>query len=55
MFFKTKSDISIKNPNKLKGRIIIGYCRSHETFIVFIKLKGYKEQYKRLAPRKFSR
>ena len=54
MFFKTKSDINIKNPNKLKGKIIIGYCRRYETFIVLIKLEGYKEQYKRLVPRKFS-
>ena len=50
MFFKTKSNINIKNTNKLKGKIIIGYCRSDKTFIVFINLKGYKEQYKRLVP-----
>ena len=55
MFFKRKSDITIEIPNKLKGRIIIGYCRDCETFIVFIKLQGYKEQYKRLLPRNFSR
>ena len=55
MFFKIKSDINIKNLNKLKGKIIICYCRSHETFIFFIKLEGYKEQYKCLVPRKFSR
>ena len=36
MFLKTKSDINIKNPNKLKGKIIIGYCSSHKTFIVFV-------------------
>ena len=44
MFFKTRSDISIRYPSKLKGKIIIGYCRKYETFIVFIKLEGYKEQ-----------
>ena len=54
MFFKTKSDTTIENTNKLKGRIIIGYCRDYETFIVFIKLQGYKGQYKCLLPRKFS-
>ena len=53
MFLKTKSDINIKNPNKLKGKIIIDYCRNHETFIFIIKLEGYKEQNKRLVPRKF--
>ena len=52
-FFKTKSDITLNNPNKLKGKIIIGYCRGHETFTIFIRLQGYKDQYKRLLPRKF--
>ena len=55
MFFKRKSDINIKNSNRFKGKIIIGYCRSHETFIFIITLEGYKEQYKRLVPRKCSR
>ena len=52
-FFKKKCDIAVANPNKIKGKIIIGYCRAQETFIVFIRLKGYKDQYKRLLPRKF--
>ena len=52
-FFKRKSDITIKNPNKLKRIIIIGYCRAYETFIVFIKLQGYKERYKHLLPKNF--
>ena len=54
MFFKRKCDIAVINPNKIKGKIIIGYCRAQETFKVFIRLKGYKDQYKRLLPRKFS-
>ena len=54
MFFKRKPDITIENPNELKRKIIIGYCRSHETFIIFIRLQGYRDQYKRLVLRKFS-
>ena len=52
-FFKQKSDyIKIINTDKLKGQIIIGYCCRYETFIFIIKLQGYKDQYKRLVPRK---
>ena len=54
MFFKRKCDIAEVNPNKTKEKIIIGYCGAQETFIVFIRLKGYKDQYKRHLPRKFS-
>ena len=46
MFFKTKCDITVNNPDKLKGKIIIGYCRAQETFINFIRLQCYKDQYK---------
>ena len=36
-FSKEKSDdITIINPNKFKGKIIIGYCRRYETFIIII-------------------
>ena len=52
MFFKRKFDFTIVNPDKLKGKIFIGYCRGHETIIVFIRLDGYKEQFKRLLPAK---
>ena len=53
-FFKQKSDdIRIINTDKLKGKIIIGYCRGYETFIFIIKLQGYKDQYKGLVPKKF--
>ena len=38
----------IINPNRLKGKIHIGYCREHETIIFIIRLNGYKDQYKRL-------
>ena len=38
MFFKTKCNITIDNPDKLKGKIIIGYCCAQETFIIFIKI-----------------
>ena len=54
MLFKAKYDITVDNPGKLKGKIIIGYCRAQETFINFIRLQGYKDQYKRLLARKFS-
>ena len=54
MLFKRKCDITAFNPNKVKGKIIIGYCRAQETFIVFIRLKGYEDQYKRLLLRNFS-
>ena len=50
-FVKRKCDFKIVNRDKLKGKTIIGYCHGHKTFIVFIKLQGYKEQYKRLVPR----
>ena len=54
-FSKEKSDnITIINPNKLKEKIIIGYCRRYETFIIIIKLQKHKDQYKRLVPKKFS-
>ena len=48
MFFKTKCDITVDNPDKLKGKIIIGYYRAQEALIIFIRLQGYKDQYKRL-------
>ena len=54
MFFKTKCDITVDNPDKLKGKIIIGYCRAQETFIIFIRLQGYKGQHKRLLATKYS-
>ena len=54
MFFKTKCDITVDNPDKLKGKIIIGYYRAQEALIIFIRLQGYKDQYKRLLARKFS-
>ena len=47
-------DIVVINNDKLKGKIIIGYCRQYETFIFIIKVEGCKDQYKRLVPRKFS-
>ena len=50
MFFKIKCEITVDNPDKEK--IIIGYCRAQETFIIFIRLHGYKDQYKRLLARK---
>ena len=50
---KKKCDITITNPNRLKCKIFIGYCRRHETFIFIIRLDGYKEQYKRILPIKF--
>ena len=54
-FFKQKSDnIRLINTDILKRKIIIGYCRRYETFIFIIKLQGYKDQYKRLVPKKFS-
>ena len=54
-FFEQKSDdIRIINTDKSKEKIIIGYCRRYETFIFIIKLQGYKGQYKRLVPKKFS-
>ena len=54
-FFKQKSDdIKIINTDKLKGKIVIGYCCRYETFIFIIRVQGYKDQYKRLVPRKFS-
>ena len=42
---KKKSSIMITNPNRLKGKIHIGYCRGHETIIFIIRLNGYKDQY----------
>ena len=55
LVFKQKSDdIKVINTDKLKGKIIVGYCRRYKTFIFIIKLQGYKDQYKRLVPRKFS-
>ena len=53
MFFKRKCDFTVVNPDKLKGKIFIGYCRGHEAIIVFVRLDGYKEQFKRLFPVKF--
>ena len=54
-FFKQKSDdIKIINTDKLKGKIIIGYCRRYETLILIIRVQGYKDQYKRLVRREFS-
>ena len=54
-FFKQKSDnIRVVNPDKLKGKIIIDYCHRYETFIFIIKLQGYRDQYRRLVPKKFS-
>ena len=53
MLFKRRHDFIIVNPEKLKGRIFIGYFHGHETIIVFVKLDGYKEQYKRLLSIKF--
>ena len=54
-FFKQKSDdIKIINTDKLKGKIIIGYCRRYEAFILIIRVQGYKDQYKRLVRREFS-
>ena len=54
-FCRQKSkDIIVINKDKLKGKIIIGYCCTYETFIFIIKVKGYKDQYKRPVPRKFS-
>ena len=47
-------DITIINPDKLKGKIIIDYCGRYKTFIFIIELQGYKDQYKRLVPRQFS-
>ena len=42
MFFKRKCNIAVVNPNKIKGKIIIGYCPAQETFIAFIRLKVLK-------------
>ena len=53
MFFKRKCDFTIVNPDKLKRKVFIGYCGGHETIIVFIRLDGCKEQFKRLLPVKF--
>ena len=52
-FSKKKCDITITNPNRLKGKFFIGYCRGHETFIFIIRLDGYKEQYTRILLIKF--
>ena len=40
----------IINPNRLKGKIHIGYCREHETIIFIIRLNGYKNQSRSLIP-----
>ena len=53
-FLKENVKEKLKGKFKLKGKIIIGYCRAQETFIIFIRLQGYKDQYKRLLARKFS-
>ena len=37
---KKKSDVTIINPSRLKGKIFIEYCREHETFIFIIRLDG---------------
>ena len=47
---KKKCVITITNPNRLKGKIFIEYCRGHEAFIFIIRLDGYKEQYKKILP-----
>ena len=52
MFFK-KTKIKITNPYKLKGKIYIGYCRGHETLILFADLEGYQERHKRLLQTNF--
>ena len=50
---KKKCDIRITNPNRLKGKIFIGYSRGYETFTFIVRLDGYKEQYKRILPIRF--
>ena len=52
-FSKKKSELTIINPNRLRGKCFIGYCHGHETFIFIIRLDDYKEQYKRILPIKF--
>ena len=43
MFFKKKtSELKIKNDYNLKGKSYIGYCRGHETLILFLKGKTQK-------------
>ena len=42
MFLKTKCDITVDNPDKLKEKMIIGYCRAQETFIIFLRCKVIK-------------
>ena len=54
MFFKKKtSELKIKNDYNLKGKSYIGYCRGHETLILFLNFEGYKERHKRLLPLNF--
>ena len=48
MFFKKKNEIKIVNKHNIKGEIYIGYCRGHETLILFLNFEGYKERHKRL-------
>ena len=49
MFFKKrKPDIQVINKDNLKGSIHIGYCRGHETLILFFNFEGYKQVHKRL-------
>ena len=43
----------IINPNRLKGKIHIGYCREYETIIFIIRLNSYKNQYRSLIPIEF--
>ena len=43
----------IINPNRLKGKIHIGYCREHEVIIFIIRLNDYKDQYRSLIPTEF--
>ena len=52
-FSNKKSSITIINPNRLKGKIYIGFCRGHETIIFIIRLNGYKDQHKKPIPIKF--
>ena len=42
-------DLIGNNRNKLlKGEIIFGHCRGHDTLIVFFHFKGFHEQHIRL-------
>ena len=50
---KLKRSASVKNVS-LNGKVVVGYCRGHETIILLFTFEGYQEKIARLCRKNIS-